>query len=75
MDSSRLAGTVGIVQFPFASFEVSLSFIPGRESLPSLITFLNEYGETLLKLGTITLLMMRSAEPEVVLVGEEISQD
>ena len=64
-----------LFKFPFASFEIRLSFIPGRESLPSLITFLNENGETLLKLGTITLLMMRSAEPEVVLVGEEISQD
>ena len=64
-----------LVKFPFGSIEVKLSVFRGQWSVPSLITLLNENRETLLNLGTITVLMLRSAEPEIVLIGEEIPQD
>ena len=64
-----------LFKFPFGSFEASLSFIPGQESLPSLVTFLNENGETLLKLGAIFVQGLRSAEPEILLEGEEMPRD
>ena len=64
-----------LVKFPFGSIEVKLSVFRGQWSMPSLITLLNENRETLLNLGTITVLMLRSAEPDIVLVGEEIPQD
>ena len=64
-----------LVKFPFGSIEVKLSIYRGQWSVPSLITLLNENRETLLNLGTIGVLMLRSAEAEIVLTGEEIPQD
>lgn len=64
-----------LIKFPFGSFEARLSWIPGRENLPSLITLLNENGEVLLNLGAIFAMLLRSAEVDGVLIGEEIPQD
>ena len=64
-----------LANFPFGSFEVKLSFIPGRENLPRLITLLNENSEVLLNLGAISVMLLRSADADVVLIGEEILQD
>ena len=63
-----------LVKFPFGSIEVKLNVFRGQWSTPSLISLLNENRETLLNLGAIGVLMLRSAEPDIVLVGEEISQ-
>ena len=63
-----------LLKFPFGSIEVKLDILRGQWSMPSLITLLNENREILLNLGTISVLMLRSADAEIVLVGEEIPQ-
>ena len=57
---------------PLGSFGVTLNVRLGRENLPRLITLLNENGEVLLNLGAIFAELLKSADRDAVLVGEEI---
>ena len=56
-----------LFNFPFGSFNLS-------QGLPHIITFLNEHGETLLRLGAIAARLLESEDAEHILVGEEIPQ-
>lgn len=64
-----------LYNFPFGFFEVTVNVRLGRENLPRLITLLNENGEVLLNLGAIFAELLKSADGDAVLIGEEIPQD
>ena len=64
-----------LFNFPFGFFEVTVNVRLGRENLPRLITLLNENGEVLLNLGAIFAELLKSADRDAVLIGEEILQD
>ena len=56
-----------LFNFPFGPLNLG-------QGLPNIITFLNEHGETLLRLGAIAARLLESEDAGHILVGEEISQ-
>ena len=61
-----------LFNFPFGPFEINFMFRPNEENIPKFVTLFAVNGEILLRLGAIAIEMLRSADSEVLLVGEEI---